>query len=69
LTVTAVAFAAETVRVEEDPEAMEAGLAAMLMVGAADGSVEMLPDFAPPQPVKANRRAGNNNAAKGETSL
>jgi hypothetical protein len=58
-----------TVRVEEDPEAMEAGLAAMLMVGVAGGSVEIFPDFVPPQPVKANKRAGSNNAAKGETRL
>ena len=48
---------------------MEAGLTAMLIVGAAGGWVEILADFVPPQPVKANRRAGSNDAAKGETNL
>ena len=37
VTVTAVAFAADTVKVEEDPAVMEAGFAVMVTVGAGGG--------------------------------
>ena len=63
---------AETVRAEADPATTEAGLAAMLTVGAADGSVgsvEILPALAPPHPVNANKRESNNNAVRGERIL
>jgi hypothetical protein len=63
--VTAVAFVAETVKVEEAPAAMEAGVAAMLTVGVADESVESWPLLAPPHPVNTNNMESANNAASG----
>jgi hypothetical protein len=60
-----------TVKVEVDPAAMEAGLAEILTVAASGfvGSVEILPDLAPPHPVNANKRESSSNAAKGERIL
>jgi hypothetical protein len=67
--VTVVAFAADTVKVEEAPAVMEAGVAAMLTVGVPGGSVESVPLLAPPHPVNANKRDSSNSAAKGEEIL
>jgi hypothetical protein len=51
--VTWVAFAAVTVKVEEFPEVMEAGLAAMLTVAALAGTTVTIAvaEIVPPAPV------------------
>ena len=56
---------------ELEPAAIEAGLAEMLTVaaGGLPGSVEIVPDLAPPHPVNANKRESSSNAAKGERIL
>lgn len=53
VTFTAVAFVADTVKVEEAPAAMEVGLAAMVTVGDADAVTvtTAVPDALPPVPV------------------
>jgi hypothetical protein len=73
VTFTDVALVAETVTVDGDPAAMEAGLATMLTVGVAElGSPEsfgIVPALAPPHPVNASRTVSSNNAAKVEIIL
>jgi hypothetical protein len=64
-----VAFVALTVRVDEAPEAIEAGLAAMVTVGVAGGSVDRVPDLAEPHPERARKSENSNIAAKGGAIL
>jgi hypothetical protein len=66
VTVTAVAFVAATVNMDELPEVIEAGLAAMFTVGVA---VDVLLKLAPPHPVKTRRSGNMNTIAKGKDIL
>jgi hypothetical protein len=66
VTVTAVAFVAATVNMDELPDVIEAGLAAMFTVGIA---VDVLLKLAPPHPVKTRRSGNMNTIAKGEEIL
>jgi hypothetical protein len=69
---TAVAFVAVTVRLEEAPPAIEAGVAAILTVGTAGGadrSLGKLADLAPPHAVNISRKDSNNSVAKGGAIL
>jgi hypothetical protein len=69
--VTAVAFVAVTVRVEDPPGVIEAGLAATLTVGAADGdgSLGSVPDLAEPHPASVRKRDNSRVAARGAAIL
>jgi hypothetical protein len=68
-----VASVAVTVSFDEPPATMEAGSAAMVTAGAAGGvdgvagvgSLEKLPDLAPPHPASARNRENSTIAAKG----
>ncbi len=68
VTVTAVALAAVTVKVDELPAAIEVGLAVMLTVGVAV-AVGVLLKWAPPHPVNTRRSGNMNTIAKGEEIL
>jgi hypothetical protein len=62
--VTALAFVAATVNMEELPALIEAGLAAMLTVGIAV-EVELL-KLAPPHPANTRKSGNRNTIANGE---
>lgn len=59
-----MAFDAATVNMEELPALIEAGLAAMLTVGAP--VEEELLNVAPPHPAKTSKSGPRNSNAKGE---
>jgi hypothetical protein len=60
------------VRVDEAPALIEVGLAATLTVGRAvgvDGSLDRVPDFAPPHPASVRKSDSSTVAAKGAAIL
>jgi hypothetical protein len=64
-----VAFVAVTVSVDEVPEMIEAGLAAMLIVGVAAGSPGRSLDLAAPHPTSVRSSGNTNIAANSEEIL
>jgi hypothetical protein len=59
------------VRVDEAPALIEVGLAETLTVGAAGvpGSLDSVPDFAPPHPASVRKSDNSTVAAKGAAIL